>query len=68
MLNATRRPGSRCTQPQFPTIPISIPPSFAVGRELGDTGCRGKDRSDAKVIDFVTEPTNVSGSDRSFRC
>jgi hypothetical protein len=67
MLNSENRPGSRCSTPQFPFIPYSIPPSFAVGRELGDTGCRGQDRS-ALILDLVTEPTDANGSDRSFRC
>jgi hypothetical protein len=68
MLNRAISPGSRCPQPQFPSIPLSLPPSFADGRELGDTGCRGQNGVDAPILDFVTEPMDARGSDRSFRC
>jgi hypothetical protein len=68
MLNAQDCPGGRWTQPQFPSIPFSIPPAFADGREHGDTGRRGRSELDAQVLDFVTEPLDSSGCDRSFRC
>jgi len=68
MLSATSCPGSRWSKPQFPPIPFSSPPSFADGRELGDTGCRGQNGTDALILDLVTEPMDASGSDRSLRC
>ena len=68
MLNAAICSGSRCPKPQFPSILFSFPPSFANGRELGDTGCRGQNGMEANVLDFVTEPMDTRGSDRSFRC
>ncbi len=62
--------GSRCSNPNFPSIPISFPPSFADGRELGDTGCRGQQQDDRQnmILDFVTEPMDARDSDWSFRC
>ncbi len=68
MLNTASYPGSRCPKPQYPSNPISFPPSFADGRELNDTGCRGQNGMDALILDFVTEPMDARGSDRSFRC
>jgi hypothetical protein len=68
MLNAAICSGSRCPKPQFPSILFSFPPSFADGRELGDTGCRGQNGTEAHVLDFITEPMDTRGSDRSFRC
>ena len=68
MLNAAICSGSRCPKPQFPSILFSFPPSFADGRELGDTGCRGQNGMEAYILDFVTEPMDTRGSDRSFRC
>ncbi len=68
MLNAASCPGSRCTQLQFPSIPQSFPSTFADGREFGDTGCRGQSGTEFLILDFVTEPTDAQGSDRSFRC
>ena len=68
MLNMTNDPGGRCSKPQVPSNPFSFPPSIAVGRELGDTGRRGQDETDALILDFVTEPMDARGSDRSFRC
>jgi hypothetical protein len=71
MLNAPISPGSRWTQPLFPlfpSIPFPISPSFADGREHGDTGCRGRNESDTSILDFVTQPMDSSGSERSFRC
>jgi len=68
MLSATHCPGSRWFKPQFPSIRFSSPPSFADGRELGDTGCRGQNGAEADVLDFITEPMDTRGSDRSFRC
>jgi len=68
MLKETDFPGGRCPQLQFPSIPFSIPASFADGRELGDTGCRGRNGADVLILDLVTEPTDARGSDRSFRC
>ncbi len=68
MLNAAGCPGSRCSKPQFPSIPLSFPPSFADGRELGDTGCRGQNGREALILDFVTEPMDARASDWSFRC
>ena len=62
------RSGSRCSDTDLPSIPVSFPPSYADGRELGDTGCRGQNESDALILDLVTEPMDARGSDRSFRC
>ena len=66
------RSGSRCSDPGLPSIPISFPPSYADGRELGDTGCRGAKDDEAlgggRLLDFVTVPLDRRGSDRSFRC
>ncbi len=64
--------GSRCSNPNFPSIPISFPPSFADGRELGDAGCRGAgdcgEAGAGHVLDFVTAPLDGRGTERSFRC
>ncbi len=68
MLNAASFPGSRCPNPEFPSIPFTFPPSFADGRELGDAGCRGLDVTGGHILDFVTEPLDTRGQERSFRC
>jgi len=68
MMNVANCPGSRCTKPQLPSIPAFFPPTIADGRKLGDTGCRGFDGKEGVVFDFVTEPLDAGGSDRSFRC
>jgi hypothetical protein len=68
MLNAANCRGSRWTQPQFPSIPYAFPPSFADGRELGDTGCRGRILREELILDLVTEPMDARGSDWSFKC
>ena len=66
------RSGSRCSDPDFPSFSISFPPSYADGRELGDTGCRGgKDNEhigDGRLVDFVAAPLDPRGTDRRFRC
>jgi len=68
MLISASLPGSRCPNPNFPSIPSSFPPSFADGRELGDAGCRGLDVAGRHILDFVTEPLDAHGIERSFRC
>jgi len=68
MLMSASLPGSRCPNHNFPSIPLSFPPSFADGRELGDTGCRGLDVTGGPIRDFVTEPLDTQGAERSFRC
>jgi len=60
--------GSRCPKPEFPSIPLLFSPSFADGREPGDTGCRGLDAGVKHLLDFVTEPLDAQGMERSFRC
>jgi len=68
MLIATGFSGSRCPKPEFPSIPFLFSPSFADGREPGDAGCRGLDVSGRNLLDFVTEPLDAQGTERSFRC
>ena len=66
------RSGSRCSDPNFPSLCVSFPPSYADGRELGDTGCRGDREGDrvgvGRPLDFVTAPLDRRGMERSFRC
>jgi len=68
MLKSASLSGSRCPNPDFPSIPFSFPPSFADGREIGDAGCRGLDLIGGHILDFVTEPLDPRGLERSFRC
>ena len=66
------RSGSRCSDTDLPSIPVPFPPSYADGRELGDTGCRGAKDDEpiggGRLLDFVTAPLDRRGSERSFRC
>ncbi len=68
MLMSTVFSGSPCPKPDFPSIPFLFSPSFADGREPGNAGCRGFELAGRRLLDFVTEPLDAQGLERSFRC